>query len=117
MNIKKQLGQHKGMTLVEVVVAIAIIGIIATAFVPLFASSVLQVFRSGDRSEALYDAQEYLAASIDTGVPAADTEETDATIVITFDATNCSVVGRIFKTEVPYGSSGNTVILRAFLPD
>lgn len=46
---------NRGMTLIEVLLAIAIIGIIVVTFLPIITSSFINVVNSGNRSQSMYD--------------------------------------------------------------
>ena len=47
----------KGMTLIEILVAIAIIGILAAIFMPMFASAYMNIIRAGNKSDIIYNNQ------------------------------------------------------------
>lgn len=49
---------EKGFTLIEVIISLALVGIIAIAFIPIFTSQYVNVYKSGDKSEATYNALE-----------------------------------------------------------
>lgn len=56
--IKNIFFQNKGLTLVEIIVSLGILGIIAVSFTTLFTHSFKSVFSAGDKSVALFEAQE-----------------------------------------------------------
>src|SRR5690554_1530308 len=87
---------RKGMTLIEVVLAMAIFGIIAVSFITMFSSSLLWIYRAGDRGEAYSMAQSDVERRIITG----DSYETDnLTIVFGGDDTNTiSIRGGIVES-------------------
>jgi prepilin-type N-terminal cleavage/methylation domain-containing protein len=59
MNKKKNIFfQNKGLTLVEIIVSLGILGIITVSFTTLFTHSFKSVFSAGDKSVALFEAQE-----------------------------------------------------------
>ena len=49
---------EKGFTLVEVVVSIALVGILAITFIPILSAQYINIYKSGDKSKATYDAME-----------------------------------------------------------
>lgn len=52
---------HKGLTLVEVIVSLAIIGIIAVSLLPMFTSGFANMMSTGRRTNAMnHDAQKYM---------------------------------------------------------
>jgi prepilin-type N-terminal cleavage/methylation domain-containing protein len=44
--------KRKGMTLMEVIIAMAIFGMIAVVFITMFSTSLIWTFRAGDRGKA-----------------------------------------------------------------
>ncbi|MDW7672182.1 MAG: prepilin-type N-terminal cleavage/methylation domain-containing protein [Bacillota bacterium] len=48
---------NKGMTLVEIIIALAILGIIAVSFLGMFTSAIYTVFAMGNHSRAIAEAQ------------------------------------------------------------
>ena len=58
-NLKKHPLQE-GFTLIEIIVAVAILGLITVAFLPLLSNSISGIFSSGQRAEMLYQAQSKL---------------------------------------------------------
>ena len=49
---------EKGFTLAEVIVAIALVGIVAITFVPILSVQYMNINKTGDKSEATYKAME-----------------------------------------------------------
>lgn len=62
MEALKEVGgvdvNKKGFTLVEVIIAMAIAGIIAVTFIPLLTSQYVNIAKTGDKSKATYNAIE-----------------------------------------------------------
>lgn len=56
----KKLKINNGMTLLEVIIAVAILGIIATAFLNLFGNSFVSIASFGGKSEAIMGASDVL---------------------------------------------------------
>ena len=52
------------MTLIEIIVSLALLGILATALFGLFASSILFINRAGNRNQAVYKGQQALETRI-----------------------------------------------------
>lgn len=49
---------EKGFTLVEVIIAMAITGVIVVVFIPLLTAQYVNIHKTGDQSKATYDAVE-----------------------------------------------------------
>ena len=47
--------KNEGFTLVEVIVGMALLGILAVFFLPLFSSQYMKIFKTGDRSETTHE--------------------------------------------------------------
>lgn len=63
----KNFNQQGGFTLVEVLVAIAVLMIVIFSFTLLFTSSFTWIFNAGDKGEALFKAQELMENKIAEG--------------------------------------------------
>lgn len=125
--LKKKIGK-KGVTLVELIVAIGLLAIIMVAFLAMFQFGLFTVFFSGDRTEADYRAlsiQDELYntdyANISTVVAAKNAlTDVDCVIVDTAGKTlNGSVVvaGTNIKTTVYYKNGNDKVEIFTFIPD
>lgn len=102
---------RKGFTLIELVVSLAIIGIIAVAMLNVFDTGLLNIVRSGSRTTNLSSASEILTTS-----PVADS--VDITLDIDLGVDNVSVIGKMGKGigTLP-GSYGNVEVkIEAFVP-
>ncbi|WP_160719013.1 prepilin-type N-terminal cleavage/methylation domain-containing protein [Isachenkonia alkalipeptolytica] len=80
MNI---LGSKKGLTLIEVIIALAILGIIAVSFLAMFSQGLSGIFAMGDKTDATRVAQEfmdqYYEDSLDENITNAQGEIVDYT--------------------------------------
>lgn len=83
-----------GFTLVEVIIAIAILGIIIVAFLNLFTFGIMGVFRAGDKGVAYSNAQN----EIDTRLARGESIETDD-LILDFDNMQVTVEGGLVETE------------------
>lgn len=57
-DISNNIKNKKGFTLVEVIVAIAVLGIIAIAMLPIFSTSIKSISRSGQRTNNIRELQD-----------------------------------------------------------
>lgn len=100
---KLWLKDEHGFTLVEILVSIVILAILAACFISLFTGSSSNIFTSGDRSQALYKAQESLEFVMSEGV-----STPEATLSIQYDSTvgvNPIVVeGKLYEETITYNS-------------
>lgn len=106
----KIVKSQKGFTLIEVVVALAILVIIVFSFTIMFTSSFSGIFRAGHKSRALFEAQEEMdnkiAGNMNSGANA---------ITVQFDQIDVTVDGEI--KEVTYEYEGRNGVLYYFLPE
>lgn len=49
---------EKGFTLVEVIIALVLVGIIAVSFIPVLSGEYVNIYKTGDKSQATYKASE-----------------------------------------------------------
>lgn len=66
----------KGLTLIELIVSLAIAGIIAISMLSLFNTSIINIIRAGDRTEEVYKKKEDIDKTV-TFVPSDSTTEVD----------------------------------------
>ncbi|MBN2259622.1 MAG: prepilin-type N-terminal cleavage/methylation domain-containing protein [Clostridiales bacterium] len=94
----------KGMTLIEVIIALAILGILSVIVLSFFSVSLLGIFRFGDFTEKVFIDQELLELDISN-----DVSGNPATIQFSFEG-----------EDSPISIDGEEVIeggLEVFLPD
>jgi len=103
----------KAMTLVEIIMAIALIGIITVSILTLLTSGFTQITSSGERAKALFQAQAQIESDInDIGQSASDAAET---LTLKIDDVEIIVPGKIksVNTALP---SGRSVQIEIFQP-
>lgn len=87
MSSYKALGHklNNGFTLVEIILSIAILGIIAVAFLPIFTTGIKGIANSGSRSKSSYQAQDAIELKQSIGA-----SSTSAPLTIVFPNPNPS---------------------------
>jgi prepilin-type N-terminal cleavage/methylation domain-containing protein len=104
--------RQQGFSLVEVLVAVVVLGVIVAAFSGVFSSSIDSILSAGDRYRALMEAQGLLERVLATG----DLEGLEG--VVEWEQSNqpgyeSTVGGRLITVTVPAGPHG-VVRLSAF---
>jgi len=123
--------RKKGMTLVEIIVSIAILGIIAVAFLPVFTTGFSSVFHAGNKSEALYRAQQDMEGliadkTITASPPVENTDKMTITKTVSINSVtinaaggialaNPTIQGRNLQVEAVYNSANKKATLKAFM--
>ena len=100
--------RKRGITLVEIILAMAIIGILAVGFLPVFAFSMLQTSQSGQRTQALYDIKSVVEAEAQV-----TTIETEMNLTLK-DGTVLSIPIETASESKSYGKDGYTIQLFTF---
>jgi prepilin-type N-terminal cleavage/methylation domain-containing protein len=112
--MKRALCNKKGMTLVEIIVAIAILGIMAAAFLTVFVSGYSVIFSMGRKTQAMNDkAQTYMDQIYDdyaAGISAAASDPD-----VTVDDTQTLNGMKVVKITVEY-QDGRSVTLTSLVP-
>ena len=75
----------KGFTLIEIILAIAIIGIMAVAFIPVFTSGFKGVIYAGETKTGMFDSQNILEQEVADSV---NTGTETLTVIFPADGTN-----------------------------
>lgn len=108
--MKSLLRSDKGLSLVEVLVAITILLMIVIVFTTLFNTSIRGIFSSGDRSSTLFELQKDLEA--ENPVPTIIDNQPKN---ISFgNGVNISGKQGTFKQNM---ADGNEVLIHVFIPD
>jgi prepilin-type N-terminal cleavage/methylation domain-containing protein len=114
------LKTDKGMTLVEVVISLAILGIITVVFLGMFTSGFGGIISAGKYSQAEYEAQEAMEHRIGGVTVAATPSLTPTTISgktvsISFPGVPISATGKLEK--IVYNDGKHSVELSTFIPN
>ena len=102
----------KGFTIVEVLVAMALLSLAAVAFIALMSFSVSSIFLAGEKSEKIFDAQGEIESEISAQLPSGDDE-----VKINFPdevADDLTITGE--KLEITYEYNGGSSSIIYFLP-
>ena len=111
--IPLRLNQDYGFSLVETLIALTLLSIIAAAFMRLYTGNTLAVFLSGQRTDALYEAQSKVEAQLDKGFVG----EPQENLFIKFqDGEAMEVPGAVETFHVEYGKKGREVSITTFIP-
>jgi len=104
----------KGFTIVEVLVAMALLSLAAVAFIALMSFSVSSIFLAGEKSEKIFDAQGEIESEISAQMPSGDDEvKINFTGAFT-DADDLTITGE--KLEITYEYNGGSSSIIYFLP-
>lgn len=104
-----------GLTLVEVIVALAVLTIVLIPFLNLLIGSSVNIFAAGNKNQALYDAQKELENEIKTSSGQGQTHS----LQINFPGVaQMQVDGKIITINENYLRGNNTEVteLKAFIP-
>lgn len=106
--MKKHVGSQ-GFTLIEMIISIALLGIITMAFLALFANSIMYIQHSGEIVKNSYSAQDQVEQIVADSTKADETStSTQETLLLNFSGHQFPVVGR--RISVDYGSSQHMVV-------
>ena len=96
-NIWRLFQKESGFSLVEVMIALVIIALIATAIVPLFISGFSGIVASGRKSVSMYETQVELERAISQGIQEPD----ESPLAIIFaDSSSVEVRGKQLDVEI-----------------
>jgi prepilin-type N-terminal cleavage/methylation domain-containing protein len=100
---------NKGVTLIELIIAMAIFSIIVIAFLSMFSSAMISVINSGNKSQALGQTQFAVEDQL-----ALNTSSSPDLIAITFSGVDINIPGRNIVVTNTIGNSQST--LKGFIP-
>lgn len=120
MNIKTR--SEEGMSLIEVLIALAMLGIILVAYLTMFNFSFDHIFRMGSKTSAMSDAQEiidsaYIARNTDDSYIQGLSDETyfkvDCSLIDSVSYTDYRVVYCV-GTEVVFNETLESITVKVF---
>lgn len=136
----KYVRSNKGVTLIELIISIAILGIIIAAFLPMFTGSVVNIYNFGERYQYFSQVQGALEKElskeydeVSTGISENDIDD-KIQIIITvierndndtlnikipdFNEENIQVTGKEIEVKAVYKDDGKVLTtLTSFMPD
>jgi prepilin-type N-terminal cleavage/methylation domain-containing protein len=113
--MKRHLNK-KGLTLLEVIISIAIIGIIVVSFLSLFSNSFVQVIRSGNKGTSMYSAQTTAEDQLEN---TSYSESGSTTITVSWGSSNLSMDGNLktLEVDVPNDPENDKAMLKIFITE
>ena len=107
--IRNHLSRNRGFTLVEIILAMAVLAVVILAYTMLFTDSFRGIFTAGHKTRALYEAQQEVEQKMNEGT----TQE--QVIQIAFPSKTISVKGEEVQVEYEYlDHQGNITV---FVPE
>ena len=112
MTMKTNKNVKNGFTLIELIVAVAILAIVSIGFLTMFTSGFSIISRSGRQTKANYNAQELIEKSIndDSTTDANLTVTTNQSITVTFGVTPYSVAGTKIVMKNDSSNPSKTIV-------
>ncbi|MCD4712447.1 MAG: prepilin-type N-terminal cleavage/methylation domain-containing protein [Clostridiales bacterium] len=104
---------NRGMTLIEVIIAMAIIGIIAVGLIQMFTMSMIVISNAGKKTQSAYDAQKHAEHSLTSKY--SNTPDVDEELLLTIGGTTIIAPGRKVKVESQL-SNGEIINIEVFQP-
>lgn len=106
--MKKHVGS-RGFTLIEMIISIALLGIITMAFLALFANSIMYIQRSGEIAKNSYSAQNQVEQIVADSTKAGGTS-TSTPVILQLNFPGRQFLVDVRRISVNYGSSHNMVV-------
>lgn len=109
------ISNAKGFTIVEIIVALAIITIVVIASVSLFSHSIFGIYTAGHISEELFDAQGEMEEAILTNI-VSEEEEEDMPIPFPGVSEEDEIIIKGKMLEIVYSYGERFIALQYFMP-
>lgn len=116
---RRKLKNRKGVTLIEIIIAVAILGIIAAAFLMMFSNGLSTIYFAGNKSRATFSAQ----SDVDNKILNSSDVNTDTIYVDFYDIetpdssvtpVTKSVTGEIIQGTAVVGGKNSVIV--TFIP-
>lgn len=112
--MRKMIDKKKGYTLVEVIIALAMIGILAISFLSIFTSGFRTIAKTGHRAVAAYGSQQQLSEKVINASALDSDEYSEQKLTFTFKSGPVIEVDvRVIETEVEV--NGNKSKMNGFV--
>ena len=106
------LSGDKGFSMVEIIVALALLSLVAVGFLTLISFSANLIFNAGTKSEVIFEKQGVIENIIDESNPSGD----DVIIVVLPpDEPDVSVSGKMLVVDYEYNDFSSSIVY--FLPE
>lgn len=106
----RSLNRTAGFTLIELIVALAIIGIMAVSFLTVFSTTYAHIFSAGRKSDAVFQTEQKVESAIATG-----TTSTTDVFLLTIGGRTVSLTGEVITESTIY-ENGKIVEIKSFVP-
>ncbi len=112
-----KFSKNSGMTLIEVIVSLALVGILAIVFLTLFVGSLKMIGRSGEREKVKVAASSSMDNLLnDSSYADSDITSVTGSVTITYpDSTTKTISGKESKISKT-NSDGSQVEIKGFVP-
>ncbi len=105
--------KNKGLTLIEVIIAIAIIGIVALGILQMFTMSMVVISNAGKKTQSAYDAQSHAENTLNVNYN--DAPAVDEELELTIGGAQIIAPGRKVEMDSQLGN-GENIIIQIFQP-
>lgn len=115
--MNKLPSRNNGFTLIEIIVAIALLGIISISIFPAFSNIFSSIFSSGDKTVSTFSAQKDITEVItNTNEPSSINTQSDVNIKLgTATTVKATMKSSIYKYKQPNNTKQNEVIVDYYI--
>lgn len=114
--MKNVVNNYKGMTLIELIVAIAILGVILVSFLSMFGTGYIGIIKASKHTKVVYEAQKNIENQI---ILSTSNGSDQITLVFPGEGTDPDITinspGKIIEEQADY--DGRSINIRTFIPN